>query len=363
MGMIGANFVVASAVGPLMGGALTEKASWRWCFYTNILICLVAMLVIGFFLRLPTPKENMKERLTKVDYLGSITLLIFTSLIALGLNWGRTTVSLEFSSSYYFAFFRYCFLTSFHLLSTETYVLVRNIISPNITAFFNGSIFSATIIYLPLYYQIVHRASVINSGLQLLATMLGMVSMSISSGVFMVKTGIYRQLSIAGTDISIIDTTLMGSLMGVNISRSELIVFSLLIGLGVGLCIQINTIVSQPAVIMKDAAIVTSLVSFSQSLGSVIGIAVLGAVHQDVLTSSLAKNVLTVSVGALLQSSTYIQTLKPEFRVAVVQSYVDGFHSMVLTGIAFFSISFISSLCLKHIPLRSMGAPASGRAS
>ncbi|KAI9291570.1 MFS general substrate transporter [Neoconidiobolus thromboides FSU 785] len=366
MGMVGANFAVASVVGPLIGGALTEKASWRWCFYINIPICLIAMFVIGFFLRLPTSKENMKEKLARVDYLGSITLLIFTSLIVLGLNWGgqqypwnsaAVIVSLCLGIAFLLLFIFFQWKVSKEPI-IPAHVLVRNVISADITAFFNGGVFFATIIYLPLYYQIVHQESAINSGLELLATMLGVVSMSIGSGIFMVKTGIYRQLSMVGTAIGIIGTALMGSLMRVDISRAELIVFSLLIGLGVGLCIQTNTIVSQAAVGMKDAAIVTSLVSFSQSLGGVIGIAVLGAVYQNVLTSSLVKNAPTVNIGALLQSSTYIQTLTPELRAAVVQSYVDGFHSMFLTGIAFFSISFIAALCLKHIPLRSMGPPA-----
>ncbi|KAI9294022.1 MFS general substrate transporter, partial [Neoconidiobolus thromboides FSU 785] len=363
MGMVRANFAVASVVGPLIGGALTEEASWRWCFYINIPICLLAMFVIGFFLRLPTSKQNMKEKLSRVDYLGSATLLIFTSLIVLGLNWGgqqypwnstAVVVSLCLGIAFLLLFIFFQWKVSKEPI-IPGHVLVRNVISADFTAFFNGCMLFSTVTYLPLYYQIVHEESSINSALELLATMLEVVFCSTGSSIFIVKTGIYRPLSITGAGIGVIGTCLMGSLMRVDISRAELIIFSLFIGLGIGLCIQVNTIASQVAVDMKDAAIVTSLVSFSQSLDGVIGMAVLGAVYQNVLASSLAKNAPTVNIGSLFQSSTYIQTLTPELRAVVVQSYVDGFHSMFLTGIAFFSVSFIAPLCLKHIPLKNRG--------
>ncbi|KAI9291563.1 hypothetical protein K502DRAFT_326220 [Neoconidiobolus thromboides FSU 785] len=99
--------------------------------------------------------------------------------------------------------------------------------------------------------------------------------MSIGTDAAIAKTGIYRPFSIYGAVIGIIGTALMGSLMQVGISKSELIILSSLIVSSIGLCIQVNTIALKAAVDMKDTVIVTSMTSFSQLSGDIIGVIVL----------------------------------------------------------------------------------------
>ncbi|KAI9298420.1 MFS general substrate transporter [Neoconidiobolus thromboides FSU 785] len=359
-GMVGANFAVASVVGPLLGGYLTESVSWRWCFYINVPICIVAMIVIAKFITFPSENQNLRQKLKRVDYLGSISILAFTILLVLALNWGGQEY--PWNSAVIISLFILCFisLALFIVLQWKVskepiipgHVLVRNVISADLTAFFNGCIFFATVVYLPIYYQIVHKESIIQSGLELLSTMSGLVFFSITSGIFIVKTGTYRLLSISGTFIGLTGVILLGVLMRNDISHAELLGFSLMIGVGVGLCLQTNTIVSQAAVDLKDAAIVTSLTSFNFSLGGVVGIAVLGSVFQNSLTSSLTREVPEVNIQQLVKDSSYLISFNEEIIQRVVGCYVTAFRTLFLGGIAFFVLSFISTLFLKHIPLK-----------
>ncbi|KAI0225396.1 hypothetical protein L0F63_001753 [Massospora cicadina] len=293
MGMVGANFAVSSVV----GGVLTDKVSWRWAFYINLPICVLAILVVFFFLRLPTPIGNVRDKLRRIDYLGTVTLVSFITLLVLGLNWGGNEypwASPAVLVPLIVAILTFCiFVYVEWRVSREPIlpgrILTRNVISAAATAFLNGALFFTTIFYIPIYYQIIHNEGAILAGLELLPLILGVVSCSIFSGIFMTKTGIYRPLSRVGTFVCLLGTALMGSLMRPSITRLELITFLLMVGLGVGLCIQTNTIVSQASVAFDDVAVATSLVSFSQSMGGVIGLAVLGSVFQNTLATNLIK--------------------------------------------------------------------------
>ncbi|KAJ9070870.1 hypothetical protein DSO57_1002930 [Entomophthora muscae] len=361
MGLVGANFAVSSVVGPLLGGVLTDKVSWRWAFYINLPICVVAIGVIYFFLELPTPSGNIRTKLGRIDYLGTVSLVLFITLAVLGLNWGGGDYPWDSAAVVVPLAISLVSLIGFVLVEWRVAVepiipgrvLTRNVISATMTAFLNGAVFFSAIFYIPIYYQTIHGEDAITAGLELLPLIFGVVTCSMSSGLFMSKTGIYRPLSWTGTFLCLLGTSLMGAFMRPSISRPELIVFLLFMGLGIGLCIQTNTIASQASVAARDVAVVTSLVSFSQSMGAVMGLAVLGAVFQNVLSTTLAATLPAGFSPLDFTNSNALAsgTLSSELTQIVSNAYIQAFKHLFLGGVAFVIPSFIATLFLVHIPL------------
>ncbi|KAI9293850.1 MFS general substrate transporter [Neoconidiobolus thromboides FSU 785] len=360
MSAISTAYGLASIVAPLIGGSFSDGLSWRWAFYINVPICIVTMVVFIVSLKVPSKKENLSNKLLRIDYLGSLTLIGANICIILGLNWAGkeyTWSSAPVLSTIVIGILMYIFFGIIELKFVKepiipVHILNRNTICANLVDFFNGFSSLVTVYYIPLYYQVVKGKSTLYSGIEILPFLLGTVFGAMFTGIFITKTKSYRIMSMVGSFSTLLGVTLFGTLLRLDITRAEEIIYTLLIGLGVGICAINSLIICQCAVEEKDVAIITAVIGLSFPLGSILGLAIQGSIFSTVLISTLAEKLPNVNPITIISSSNGISSLTPNQIVLVQESYLQGIKYSYLLLILFASFTFISSLFVKHIPFR-----------
>ena len=288
VGLFGAAFGLASVLGPVVGGALTQAASWRWIFYLNIPLGLLALLTITLVLRLPRPTGA-----GRVDWLGALLLVVAVGGVMLGLlsadpASGSPTVST-------------ITLIGVGLLSTVAFLRIeRRSVEPllplrvvnhpvvRVTASLGlivGLVTLGTIVYAPAYLQGVLGATPAASGVQLLPFVGGVLIASVLVGRLISRTGTYRAYPIVGTIAATLGLLVL-SRLGVDTPYARAAVGLTLVGAGLGAIIPVLTVAAQSAVAPRDIGVVTSTASLARSLGSTFGATAFGLVWGLALTGA-----------------------------------------------------------------------------
>ncbi|KAF9358640.1 hypothetical protein BGX26_001269 [Mortierella sp. AD094] len=293
-GIIGSMFGISAVVGPLLGGVLAENSSWRWAFYLNLPIGVVSTTAMVFILKLPAVKGTHCEKLKRVDFLGSLTIVIGIICVLLSTNWGGN----EYAWGSAQVVVPYCigalFLSAF--LYVEAFVAVEPILPFRLfknqsvcatfaTSFFIGGAFMGAIFYCPLYFQLAMHDSATKAGLQLLPLVAGMLVAGVGSGILISKTGHYRPFIWAALMIYTAGVALL-SLWDEKSGLNVQIGFLFVVGLGLGGCMQSVVLAGQVAVVNADIATVTSMLSFFRSMGGVVNVAIGGSIINNVLTQN-----------------------------------------------------------------------------
>lgn len=331
-GVIGAVFGMATVVGPLLGGWLTDNASWRWVFYVNIPLGLLALIILSFVL--PTIKSEMRDK--KIDYLGAGLLTAGLVPLLLALVWGGTEYAWDSPTIIGMFIGAAVMLVAFvfaerkapePIISLEFFKNRAFAVSVTATFLTALGLFGA-VIYIPLFAQGVVGVSATNSGVILLPMMLGLIVASTVSGQIISKTGKYRVLTIIGMAVATFGTWLM-SQMGAETGQLELTWNMVVLGVGLGITFPIFNIVVQSAFEHKLVGAVTAATQLFRSLGSVVGVAVLGSIMNSRLAENLAglKNESFMSKlpsfgfdPTSLNSNTLQGLLSPEGKEAILGS-------------------------------------------
>ena len=225
------------------------------------------------------------------------------------------------------------------------------------------------IIMLPLYLQVVKGDSATTAGLKLIPFMLGIVSMSITSGKLISKHGKYKRYPIAGLAIMTAGILALSTLNETT-PFWQIAIFAIAIGAGLGLSMQTIVIALQNSVDFKDMGVATSANTFFRSIGSTIGVAIFGSIYANRLAHYIPIAVKKVAMThpdqldpnlksklAELQNNTAVlKTLKPELHAGLLHAFVQSFHIVFLFAAPITALGFVFALFLRETPLRSGAA-------
>lgn len=392
-GALGGVFGLASVIGPALGGWLTDSASWRWVFYINIPLGLIALAFIAFLMPRIVPHATSRI----IDYVGAVTLAITLIPLLLALSLGGSTYA--WNSAPILAMFALSAagLASFIVAekrSKEPIIpldLFKNpifTVSVAITFLVGAAMFGA-ILFIPMFGQLVQGVSATNSGTMLTPLMVGIISASIISGQLVARLGKYRLLIIAAAAELTLSLLWLSTITAAT-GQLELMIKMVVLGLGIGVMMPIFNIVVQNAFDVSRTGVVTSSIQLSRSVGGTVGTALFGAFFNNVLADKAAG--LSNTAFAQSAAQTGLKAAEPntlqfllsgegQARVAgqiaglpgAVQAgaaqafatYLDGAKVAMATatGRVFLvasvtaAVAFVLALFIKEIPLRDHRAP------
>jgi len=360
-GYMGAVFALASVIGPLLGGFFVDNLSWRWVFYVNIPVGAVALVVTSVVLDLPHRRVSHS-----IDYVGTALLVGGVGSVLLAVTWGGTEYAWSSPTIITLAIVGAALLGAF--IAVERRVaepvlppyLFRNRVFTVATAtmFIVGLAMFGGIIYLPLFLQVVTGRSATNAGLLLLPLILGIMFTAILSGRIISRTGRYKVFPVTGMLVMAFGMYLL-STMGQTTTTLETSAYMAVLGLGLGLVMQVLVLAVQNAVDKRDLGTATGAATFLRSMGGSFGVALFGAV----LTNQLASNLRDLLPGGSLPPGVSPETLKgspaailslPEaVRAPVIEAFARSIDTVFLAGVPIAIIGFAISLLLREEPLRT----------
>jgi EmrB/QacA subfamily drug resistance transporter len=365
MGLFGAMFAVATVIGPLIGGLCVTYLSWRWVFYINLPLGILALFVTGAVL--PGHLRRVSHR---IDYLGSLllagsatSLIIFASLG--GISWAWVSVPSIFT-----AVLGVVLALAFLLAergAAEPVIplkLFRERVfnAASSIGFVMGFAMFGALTFLPLYMQLVKGVSPTASGLRILPLMLGMLGASVTSGRLVTRWGRYRIFPIVGTALMTVGAYLL-SMIDASTNGWVLAGYMFVFGVGMGLVMQVLVVAVQNAVSYEDLGVATSSATFFRMIGGSFGTAVFGAIYAIVLNHTIAPTLAKIPASVLRNFNP--QTINPAvlgklkstaaglfFYSKYLDAVTHAIQTVFLVAVPIAFVAFLLSFLLPEVELR-----------
>ena len=356
-GLFGAVFAVTTVVGPLIGGVLTEHASWRWVFYVNLPIGVIALIAAAIVL-----PGNLSRVKHAVDYAGTALLALGVTALVLLTSLGGTSYPWNSWQTYLFGACAVVFLAGWAIVERRAAEpilplrLFRNRVFSATSAigFVVGFAMFGAITYLPVFLQVAKGASPTGSGMQLLPVMAGVLVTSIGTGFLISRWGRYKVFPVLGTAVMTIGLYLL-STVGATTPDGRMYLYMVIFGVGLGGVMQVLVIAVQNAVKYADLGVATAGATFFRSIGGSFGTAVFGAIFANVLGSRLTSALHGVTVPAGLEGSvdpTALAALPTPIRSAIVDAYSSTIGTVFLWATPVAAVAFLLTWLLPEIRLR-----------
>jgi EmrB/QacA subfamily drug resistance transporter len=363
MGLIGSVFAVASVAGPLLGGFLVDNLSWRWVFYVNMPVGALAVLIVVTRLHLHTP--TVRHR---IDVLGAALLSAGVASLTLLTTWGgneyawssQTIILLGVAGVVLLGVFLWWETRATEPIVPLALFRSRVFSVANAMGFTIGMAMFGAIVFLPVFLQLVYGASPTSSGLRMLPLMFGLLAAAIASGRAISRIGRYKIFPVAGTAVLVVGMYLL-SLLGVGSAPWVASVYMLVVGVGIGLVMQVLVLVVQNDARPENMGVATSTATFFRSVGGSFGVAIFGTIFASRLAHQLSA--LPHNVTARLGSGVHLNPeqarhLPPVVHTQFLHAFAHALHGVFLFGMGLAVVPFILAWFLKEVPLRTTLEPA-----
>ena len=356
-GFFGGVFGLSTVIGPLLGGFFVDHLTWRWIFYINLPLGLIALAVINVTFRTPHQPSH-----PTIDYAGAALLTVALTGIVLITSLGGTLIHTApvslfalvlVSAAALIAFVRIEYVTTHPLLPPSLFKNQTFVVAITI-GFIIGAALFGSITLLPTYFQVVKGVEPTAAGLYMTPMMLGVFVSSMTSGQIITWTGRYKIFPICGTALMTLALFLLShlSLATNSLTASA---YMLLLGVGLGMVMQILVMAVQNAVAYEQLGVATSGTTLFRSIGGSMGAALFGGIFSVILESRIHN--LLPDAPAGLTSPTAIAALAEPLRSTYLGYFVDALHPVFLTATGLSALAFLLSFALVEIPLRSSIAP------
>ncbi|MEU0003544.1 MDR family MFS transporter [Streptomyces sp. NPDC006314] len=365
-GLFGAVFGATSVLGPLLGGLFTEHLSWRWVFYVNLPVGVVALAVIAAALHIPRRTSRHV-----IDYLGTFLIAAVATCLVLVASLGGTTWAWGSAQIIALAVLGVLLAVAFVAVerrATEPVLPlrlfgIRTFTLAAVISFIVGFAMFGALTYLPTFLQVVHGVSPTLSGVHMLPMVFGLLLSSTVSGQIVSRTGRWKIFPVAGTAVTTLGLLLLHRL-DERSSPTETSVYFFVFGLGLGLVMQVLVLIVQNAVSYQDLGVATSGATFFRSIGASFGVAIFGTVFASGLGDKLADALRGVrlppgaTADALKSDPRGIAALPPALRSAALHAYASAITDVFLYAAPVALLGFLLAWFLKEDRLRgSVTAP------
>lgn len=363
--VIGSTYMLASCIGPVIGGLLSEHGKWRWCFYINVPVGGTAWFAMLLGLRMPPRRHQpVLQGLKRIDFLGIIICTAATCLLLLALDWGGVHYSWDSTIIICFLVFSGVLYITFVLV--EWKIPKEPILPPMlfinrtrgfsiVAAFFHGICFMGIVYYLPFFFQSVYLVSPVLSSVYIIPQAVCMGLTSALGGLIIAKMQRYVDMMRIGMALTTASIGLLSTLNPYS-NTARRILYPCLFGLPLGFNFQSFIISMQTQIDKNDTAVATAMISYVRQIGLSLGIAIGGVTFMNKI-STLAKHsryrrLEKLLEGSAPQSINRVKGLDLELRTLAAKIYSQAFQTMFYVFIAFCGVGFILTLFIPQNELK-----------